>query len=109
MGGEVVLTLAVGVGLIWCWLLYRAVSAEYRYYRAVQTLLPDVWQSLGAPRGAKVPCVFLSPKKKRHLETIENKVVLSLAQRHHRTGRQFLMFVVVTLLVAVVGLKVAAS
>ena len=97
------------MALMWCCLLYRAVVVEYRYYKAVQTLLPEVWQALGAPQGAKVPWVFVRPKATKHLQWIKNEVVLELAQRHHRTGRQFLVFVMTALVVAILGLKYGAN
>jgi hypothetical protein len=102
-----VLIIVVGLSLMWCWLLYRAVAAEYRYYKAVQTLLPEVWASLGAPKGVKVPWVFVLPRTTQHLSAIKNEVVLEFARRHYRTGRQFLWFVMATLVIAIVWLKMS--
>ena len=97
--------ICAGLSLTRCWLLYRAVAAEYRYYKAVQTLLPEVWASLGEPKGVRVPWVFVLPKTTRLLSAIKDEVVLELAQRHHRTGRQFLLFVITTLVLAILVLK----
>lgn len=87
---------------VWLVLMLRACQAEYRYYACVASEAPDVWQQLGAPRLRWAPFLFwLRPSGKRRLSGINNPKVRQYAVAYRRTGRQFLLYVVSVLLMAI--------
>ena len=47
---------------LWAFLALRSVRADYRYYKAVQTLEPAIWAQLGSPRFLRIPVAFVSSK-----------------------------------------------
>ena len=91
----------------WLTLMLRSGLAEYQYYQSVKTLEPEVWEQLGSPKWLKIPMVFISPKNEILLNGIANESVQQLAQRHRRAGRQFLVFIVLVLMLAIGYLNLA--
>jgi hypothetical protein len=87
--------------LIWLVLMLRSGLAEYQYYQSVKTLEPQIWEQLGSPKWLKIPMVFISPKNEILLKGIANVAIQLRAQHHRRTGRQFLVFIVLALILAI--------
>jgi len=86
---------------VWLVLMLRACRAEYRYYACVASETPDVWQELGSPRLRWAPfLLWVSPSGKRRLSAIDNAQVRQCAAAYRRTGRQFLCYVVMVLVMA---------
>lgn len=92
---------------VWALLLLRSGFAEYKYYQAVKTLEPEIWQQLGAPKHFKIPMVFVSAKGSKLLKNITNTSVQKYANLHRQAGIQFLSYVVLVLIIAIVYFKTA--
>jgi hypothetical protein len=92
---------------MWALLMWRSAIAEYKYYQAVKTLEPDVWEKLGAPKYLKIPLVFVSSKGTTLLAGISNESVCILASKHRQAGMHFLSYVIMLLIVSIVYFKVA--
>lgn len=101
--------MVVSIILFLGWLALGARSgvAEYQYYQSVKTLEPQVWERLGSPKFLKIPMVFVSAKGTKLLKDISNETVEHLALRHRIASAQFLTYVVLTLLFAIVFFKTA--
>tara|TARA_B110000495_G_scaffold181084_1_gene175555 strand:+ start:1375 stop:1680 length:306 start_codon:yes stop_codon:yes gene_type:complete len=93
--------------LIWLALSLRSGLAEYRYYQSVRALEPHIWEELGSPKYLKIPMVFVSPKGAKLLQSIPNETVRRLGLQHRKAGVQFLTYVVLVLLLAIVYFKTA--
>ena len=87
--------------LIWFVLMLRSGLAEYQYYQSVKTLEPQIWEQLGSPKWLKIPMAFISPKNEILLKGIANVAIQLRALNHRRTGRQFLVFIVLALILAI--------
>jgi hypothetical protein len=101
------MVLSIILLLIWLALGLRSGLAEYRYYQSVRTLEPQIWEKLGSPKYLKIPMVFVSPKGAKLLQSISNETVRRLALQHRKAGVQFLTYVVLVLLLAIVYFKTA--
>ena len=93
--------------LIWFVLMLRSGLAEYQYYQSVKTLEPQIWQQLGSPKWLTIPIVFISPKSENLLKGIANETIQLRALNHRRAGRQFLIFIVLALILAIGYLNLA--
>ena len=93
--------------LIWFVLMLRSGLAEYQYYQSVKTLEPKIWQQLGSPKWLTIPIVFISPKNENLLKGIANETIQLRALNHRRAGRQFLIFIVLALILAIGYLNLA--
>ena len=93
--------------LIWFVLMLRSGLAEYQYYQSVKTLEPQIWQQLGSPKWLTIPIVFISPKNENLLKGIANETIQLRALNHRRAGRQFLIFIVLALILAIGYLNLA--
>lgn len=82
---------------VWAFLALRSVRADYRYYKAVQTLEPAIWAQLGSPRFLRIPVAFVSSKGVILLKSITNEHVLALARKHRQAGIQFIAYLVIVL------------
>jgi hypothetical protein len=87
--------------LIWLVLMLRSGLAEYQYYQSVKTLEPQIWEQLGSPKWLKIPMAFISPKNEILLKAIANETIQLRALNHRRAGRQFLIFIVLALILAI--------
>ena len=87
--------------LIWFVLMLRSGLAEYQYYQSVKTREPQIWQQLGSPKWLKIPMAFISPKNEILLKGIANETIQLRALNHRRAGRQFLIFIVLALILAI--------
>ena len=93
---------------VWLGLMLRACHAEYRYYATVAAHAPDVWQRLGAPRLRWAPFLFwVSPSGKQLLSSIDNPEVRQSAAAYRSSGQQFLAYVVVVLVCAILYFRLA--
>jgi|TARA_B110000438_G_scaffold266660_1_gene280908 hypothetical protein len=101
------MVLSIIVVLIWLALGLRSGLAEYRYYQSVRTLEPQIWEELASPKFLKIPMVFVSPKGAKLLQSIPNETVRRLGLQHRKAGVQFLTYVVLVLLLAIVYFKTA--
>ena len=81
--------------------MLRSGLAEYQYYQSVKTLEPQIWQQLGSPKWLTIPIVFISPKNENLLKGIANETIQLRALNHRRAGRQFLIFIVLALILAI--------
>ncbi|MDG1065455.1 MAG: hypothetical protein P8O91_04480 [Luminiphilus sp.] len=98
--------LGVGLFIGWLLLMLSASVAEYRYYRAVALLEPEIWVQLGAPNHWVAPFMFLvTPDRKRLLDTVDNPHVLVFKQRFKVAARLFLAYVVAVLLSSIAFFK----
>ena len=93
--------------LIWFVLMLRSGLAEYQYYQSVKTLEPQIWEQLGSPKWLTIPIVFISPKNEKLLKGIANETIQLRALNHRRAGRQFLIFIVLALILAIGYLNLA--
>jgi hypothetical protein len=93
--------------LIWFVLMLRSGLAEYQYYQSVKTLEPQIWEQLGSPKWLTIPIVFISPKNENLLKGIANETIQLRALNHRRAGRQFLIFIVLALILAISYLNLA--
>ena len=93
--------------LIWFVLMLRSGLAEYQYYQSVKTLEPQIWEQLGSPKWLTIPIVFISPKNEILLKGIANETIQLRALNHRRAGRQFLIFIVLALILAISYLNLA--
>ena len=93
--------------LIWLVLMLLSGLAEYQYYQSVKTLEPQIWEQLGSPKWLKIPMVFISPKNEILLKGIANETIQLRALNHRRAGRQFLIFIVLALILAISYLNLA--
>lgn len=93
--------------LIWFALMLRSGLAEYQYYQSVKILEPQIWQQLGSPKWLIIPIVFVSPKNEKLLMGIANETIQRRAQQHRRAGREFLVFVLLALILAIGYLNLA--
>ena len=93
--------------LIWLVLMLRSGLAEYQYYQSVKTLEPQIWEQLGSPKWLKIPMAFISPKNENLLKGIANETIQLRALNHRRAGRQFLIFIVLALILAISYLNLA--
>jgi len=93
--------------LVWLALGARSGFAEYQYYQSVKKLEPEVWERLGSPKFLKIPIVFVSAKGTKLLKNISNETVEHLALQHRKAGVQFLTYVVLILLFAILYFKTA--
>ena len=93
--------------LIWFVLMLRSGLAEYQYYQSVKTLEPQIWEQLGSPKWLKIPMAFISPKNEILLKGIANETIQLRALNHRRAGRQFLIFIVLALILAISYLNLA--
>jgi hypothetical protein len=93
--------------LIWFVLMLRSGLAEYQYYQSVKTLEPQIWQQLGSPKWLTIPIVFISPKHEKLLKGIANETIQLRALNHRQAGRQFLIFIVLALILAIGYLNLA--
>jgi hypothetical protein len=82
---------------VWAFLALRSVMADYRYYRAVQTLEPAIWAQLGSPKFLRIPMAFVSSKGVILLKSITNEHILALATKHRQAGIQFISYLVIVL------------
>ena len=82
---------------VWAFLALRSVRADYRYYKAVQTLEPAIWAQLGSPRFLRIPVAFVSSKGVILLKSITNEHILALARKHRQAGIQFVAYLVIVL------------
>jgi hypothetical protein len=82
---------------VWAFLALRSVRADYRYYKAVQTLEPAIWAQLGSPRFLRIPVAFVSSKGVVLLKSITNEHVSALARKHRQAGIQFIAYLVIVL------------
>ena len=87
--------------LIWFVLMLLSGLAEYQYYQSVKTLEPQIWEQLGSPKWLKIPMAFISPKNEILLKAIANETIQLRALNHRRAGRQFLIFIVLALILAI--------
>ena len=101
------MVLSIILLLIWLALGLCSGLAEYRYYQSVRTLETQIWEELGSPKYLKIPVVFVSPKGAKLLQSISNETVRCLALQHRKAGIQFLTYVVLVLLLAIVYFKTA--
>lgn len=101
------MALSIILLLIWLALGLRSGFAEYRYYLSVRTLEPQIWEKLGSPKYLNIPIVFVSPKGAKLLQSITNETILRHALQHRQAGVQFLSYVVLVLLLAIVYFKTA--
>ena len=101
------LMLPLPILLIWFVLMLRSGLAEYQYYQSVKTLEPQIWQQLGSPKWLTIPIVFISPKNENLLKGIANETIQLRALNHRRAGRQFLIFIVLALILAIGYLNLA--
>ncbi|WMN61764.1 hypothetical protein NI389_18310 (plasmid) [Pseudoalteromonas xiamenensis] len=92
---------------IWVLLMFRSGVAEYKYYQAVKTLEPKVWEQLGSPKYFKIPIVFVSPKGSKLLRGISNEIVCEFANKHRQAGILFLAYVAFVLVASIVYFKIA--
>ncbi|MFT7259408.1 MAG: hypothetical protein ACI9MS_001266 [Glaciecola sp.] len=90
---------------IWLFLMLRSSIAEYKYYQAVKTLQPDVWEQLGSPRFLKIPLVFLSSEGLRLLQGISNEKICLLAKKNKQVRFQFLSYVILVIGFSIVYFK----
>jgi len=81
--------------------MLRSGLAEYQYYQSVKTLEPQIWEQLGSPKWLKIPMAFISPKNEILLKGIANETIQLRALNHRRAGRQFLIFIVLALILAI--------
>jgi hypothetical protein len=81
--------------------MLRSGLAEYQYYQSVKTLEPQIWEQLGSPKWLTIPIVFISPKNENLLKGIANETIQLRALNHRRAGRQFLIFIVLALILAI--------
>ena len=93
--------------LIWFVLMLRSGLAEYQYYQSVKTLEPQIWEQLGSPKWLKIPMAFISPKNEILLKGIANETIQLRALNHRQAGRQFLIFIVLALILAIGYLNLA--
>ena len=93
--------------LIWFVLMLRSGLAEYQYYQSVKTLEPQIWEQLGSPKWLKILMAFISPKNEILLKGIANETIQLRALNHRRAGRQFLIFIVLALILAISYLNLA--
>ena len=93
--------------LIWLVLMLRSGLAEYQYYQSVKTLEPQIWEQLGSPKWLTIPMAFISPKNENLLKGIANETIQLRALNHRRAGRQFLIFIVLALILAISYLNLA--
>ena len=93
--------------LIWLVLMLRSGLAEYQYYQSVKTLEPQIWEQLGSPKWLKIPMAFISPKNEILLKAIAKETIQLRALNHRRAGRQFLVFIVLALILAIGYLNLA--
>ena len=93
--------------LIWFVLMLRSGLAEHQYYQSVKTLEPQIWEQLGSPKWLTIPIVFISPKNENLLKGIANETIQLRALNHRRAGRQFLVFIVLALILAIGYLNLA--
>ena len=101
------LMLPLPILLIWFVLMLRSGLAEYQYYQSVKTLEPQIWEQLGSPKWLKIPMAFISPKNEILLKAIANETIQLRALNHRRAGRQFLVFIVLALILAIGYLNLA--
>jgi hypothetical protein len=87
--------------------MLRSGLAEYQYYQSVKTLEPQIWEQLGSPKWLKIPMAFISPKTENLLKGIANETIQLRALNHRRAGRQFLIFIVLALILAISYLNLA--
>jgi hypothetical protein len=87
--------------------MLRSGLAEYQYYQSVKTLEPQIWEQLGSPKWLTIPIVFISPKNENLLKGIANETIQLRALNHRRAGRQFLIFIVLALILAISYLNLA--
>ena len=93
--------------LIWFVLMLRSGLAEYQYYQSVKTLEPQIWVQLGSPKWLTIPIVFISPKNEKLLKGIAIETIQLRALYHRQAGRQFLIFIVLALILAIGYLNLA--
>ena len=82
---------------VWAFLALRSVRADYRYYKAVQTLEPAIWAQLGSPRFLRIPVAFVSSKGVVLLKSITNEHIAALARKHRQACIQFIAYLVIVL------------
>jgi len=87
--------------------MLRSGLAEYQYYQSVKTLEPQIWEQLGSPKWLTIPMAFISPKNEILLKGIANETIQLRALNHRRAGRQFLIFIVLALILAISYLNLA--
>lgn len=92
---------------LWALLMLRSGIAEYRYYQAVKTFEPEVWEKLGSPERLKIPFVFISAKGSKILRGISNQAVCEFSTKHRQAGIQFLSYVILVLVGSIVYFKIA--
>ena len=95
------------LGAVWLVLLIRSVMSEYKYYRAVKTLEPGIWNQLGSPVFLRAPMLFVSPRGVGLLKTVTNPAVLELASNHRRDGILFIAYIAVVLVGSIVFFNLA--
>ncbi len=92
---------------LWFILMIYSAMAEYKYYYAVKTLEPEIWNKLGASTTLKTMFVFISPKGSKLLSTCTDETVVYRAQKHRQAGKLFLGYVMLVLMVCIVYFKLA--
>jgi hypothetical protein len=85
--------------------MLRSSIAECKYYQAVRTLEPDVWDQLGSPRFLNIPLVFLSSQGLRLLQGISNEKICLLAKKNKQVRFQFLSYVILVIGCSIVYFK----
>lgn len=95
--------------LVACWatLMIRSSIAELRYYRSIRLQEPLIWSQLGTKYYPWIPFVLVTKARKQLLESIEKPEIVIKGQTYQRAGRQFIAFVAVVLLVAIVYFSLA--
>jgi len=101
------MALSIILLLIWLALGLRSGFAEYKYYRSVRILEPQIWENLGSIKYLNIPNFFVSPKGAKLLQSISNETVRRHRIQHRKAGIQFLAYVVVVLLLAIAYFKTA--
>lgn len=92
---------------VWTFLLIWASVAEYKYYQAVKLHEPQIWEQLATVNWLKLPMMFLSPKGKALIDTIEDEHIILLGKKHRRAGIVFLTYVVLVIVISIIYFKLA--
>ena len=87
--------------------MLRSGLAEYQYYQSVKTLETQIREQFGSPKWLKIPMAFISPKNEILLKAIAKETIQLRALNHRRAGRQFLVFIVLALILAIGYLNLA--
>ena len=92
---------------IWAVLMIYSALTEMKYYQAVKTFEPKVWESLGTPSFFKTPLIFLNSKNKQILAGITNETIQCLSAKNRHARFLFLSYVVLVLAGCIIYFKLA--